>query len=195
MVWWVKETHRHSSSAFPPTITPPLNIHLRALCAAWLQDAFGNYVVQYVLELGQVEASQAVIATLSGHFAELSLQKFSSNVVEKCLKLGGVVRGGVAAVGQQGHQAMREQTDTHACTIYPCIYNPAGPCLHEGPVHTQSTCAMSGWVPTFGPPRGYWIEFSCTPLVRQSVFHCVRARFPPSLESASWPTGWGGIPY
>lgn len=46
--------------------------------------------VQYVLELGQVEASQAIIAALAGRFAELSLQKFSSNVVEKCLKLGGV---------------------------------------------------------------------------------------------------------
>ncbi|GFH15651.1 PUM-HD domain-containing protein, partial [Haematococcus lacustris] len=38
------------------------------------QDAFGNYVVQYVLELGQSEASQAVIAQLAGHFAELSMQ-------------------------------------------------------------------------------------------------------------------------
>ncbi|KAF5840877.1 armadillo-type protein, partial [Dunaliella salina] len=32
----------------------------------------------------------AIINNLSGRFAELSLQKFSSNVVEKCLKLGGV---------------------------------------------------------------------------------------------------------
>lgn len=48
-------------------------------------------MVQYVLELGQAEASQAVIRVLAGRFAELSMQKFSSNVVEKCLKLGGVV--------------------------------------------------------------------------------------------------------
>jgi len=34
---------------------------------------------------------QAIIKNLEGRFAELSLQKFSSNVVEKCLKLGGVV--------------------------------------------------------------------------------------------------------
>lgn len=55
-----------------------------------LQDAFGNYVVQYVLELGQADSSRAVMNQLQGHYAELSMQKFSSNVVEKCLKLGGL---------------------------------------------------------------------------------------------------------
>jgi pumilio RNA-binding family len=59
------------------------------------QDAFGNYVVQYILELGHAEASGAVIRTLLGNIAELSMQKFSSNVVEKCLKLSGVVSCGV----------------------------------------------------------------------------------------------------
>ncbi len=45
---------------------------------------------QYVLDMGHAEASTAVITKLAGHFAELSMQKFSSNVVEKCLKLAGV---------------------------------------------------------------------------------------------------------
>ncbi len=54
------------------------------------QDAFGNYVVQYVLELGHQETCAAVIEGLRGSFAPLSLQKFSSNVVERCLKLGGM---------------------------------------------------------------------------------------------------------
>lgn len=57
------------------------------LYAAGAQDAFGNYVVQYVLELGHTEAAASVMAHLSGRCAELSQQKFSSNVVEKCLKL------------------------------------------------------------------------------------------------------------
>lgn len=52
------------------------------------QDAFGNYVVQYVLELGHPKAAAAIMRQLSGQYAELSQQKFSSNVVEKCLKLG-----------------------------------------------------------------------------------------------------------
>lgn len=53
------------------------------------QDPFGNYVVQYVLELDIADASIAVMNNLFGHYAELAQQKFSSNVVEKCLKLGG----------------------------------------------------------------------------------------------------------
>lgn len=46
-------------------------------------------MVQYVLELGQAEYSAKVMNQLFGHYPELSVQKFSSNVVEKCLKLGG----------------------------------------------------------------------------------------------------------
>ena len=54
-----------------------------------IQDPFGNYVVQYVLELGYADASIAVMNNLFGHYCDLAQQKFSSNVVEKCLKLGG----------------------------------------------------------------------------------------------------------
>ena len=60
---------------------------LHAWAAA--QDPFGNYVVQYVLELGHPEATAAIMRQLCGHYADLAQQKFSSNVVEKCLKLGG----------------------------------------------------------------------------------------------------------
>jgi len=51
------------------------------------QDPFGNYVVQYVLGLCLPWASAMVMARLGNNYAQLSLQKFSSNVVEKCLKL------------------------------------------------------------------------------------------------------------
>ena len=44
-------------------------------------------MVQYVLELGHPEAALSVMRHLTGRCAELSQQKFSSNVVEKCLKL------------------------------------------------------------------------------------------------------------
>ena len=54
-----------------------------------LQDPFGNYVVQYVLDLGQGDATGRIMKQLEGHYPELSQQKFSSNVVEKCLKLSG----------------------------------------------------------------------------------------------------------
>ncbi len=41
-----------------------------------LQDPFGNYVVQYVLELGHPETSAAVMTNLKGHYPELATQKF-----------------------------------------------------------------------------------------------------------------------
>ena len=50
------------------------------------QDPFGNYVVQYVLDLGFPWCNASVMRRLQGTYAELSTQKFSSNVVEKCLK-------------------------------------------------------------------------------------------------------------
>ena len=49
-------------------------------------DPFGNYVVQYVLELRQPELTRGIGQALQGSFADLSLQKFSSNVIEKCLQ-------------------------------------------------------------------------------------------------------------
>lgn len=61
----------------------------RLIVTCAVQDPFGNYVVQYVLELGHVEATATIMRQLYDHYPELAQQKFSSNVVEKCLKLGG----------------------------------------------------------------------------------------------------------
>ena len=71
-----------------------------------LQDGFGNYCLQYVLELGQQEVNGSIMEKLVGHFPELSQQKFSSNVVEKCLKLTG------AELGDRREQIVREIIDT-----------------------------------------------------------------------------------
>ena len=59
------------------------------LCVCHPAPSTGNYVVQYVLEFGVAEYSSKVMTNLMGNYADLSVQKFSSNVVEKCLKLGG----------------------------------------------------------------------------------------------------------
>ncbi|XP_008790832.2 mRNA-binding protein PUF3-like [Phoenix dactylifera] len=53
------------------------------------QDAFGNYVVQYILELKDPSATAILVSQFKGHYVNLSTQKFSSNVVEKCLKFFG----------------------------------------------------------------------------------------------------------
>ncbi|KAJ7570225.1 hypothetical protein O6H91_01G110600 [Diphasiastrum complanatum] len=51
------------------------------------QDPYGNYVVQYILDLNILWASNEVMVRLGGNYPQLAMQKFSSNVVEKCLKL------------------------------------------------------------------------------------------------------------
>lgn len=55
-----------------------------------VQDAFGNYVVQHLLlnKTGSGSTSPYVgrlVDGMKGHIFDLSLQKFSSNVLEKCL--------------------------------------------------------------------------------------------------------------
>ncbi|XP_059637972.1 putative pumilio homolog 7, chloroplastic [Cornus florida] len=50
------------------------------------QDAFGNYVVQYIIELKIPSAASMLTSQFEGHYVYLSMQKFSSHVVEKCVK-------------------------------------------------------------------------------------------------------------
>jgi len=65
-----------------------------------VQDAYGSefvflqshlswldYVVQYVLDLGDPLVSRKMMSSMLGHIANLAVQKFSSNVVEKCLQM------------------------------------------------------------------------------------------------------------
>jgi len=51
-----------------------------------MQDPFGNYVVQYVLDHGKQSDASAVAQKCIGSVVLLSTQKFSSNVMEKCLE-------------------------------------------------------------------------------------------------------------
>lgn len=51
-----------------------------------MQDAYGNYVVQYVLDVCGDEDVQAVCESVAGKVCLLAIQKFSSNVMEKCLE-------------------------------------------------------------------------------------------------------------
>ncbi|CAO3609133.1 unnamed protein product [Cunninghamella blakesleeana] len=52
-----------------------------------VQDPYGNYVVQYVLELGDAGFSDGLIRRFVGSTCYLSAQKFSSNVIEKCIRV------------------------------------------------------------------------------------------------------------
>jgi hypothetical protein len=51
-----------------------------------MQDAYGNYVVQYVLDVCGDEEAHAICESVIGRVCLLAIQKFSSNVMEKCLE-------------------------------------------------------------------------------------------------------------
>jgi len=53
---------------------------------ALVQDPFGNYVVQYILDLSEPLFTNPMCRTFAGNVSSLSKQKFSSNVIEKCLR-------------------------------------------------------------------------------------------------------------
>lgn len=51
-----------------------------------MKDPFANYVIQYILDLKLPEVSAIVGEQLLGLLLVLSKEKFSSNVIEKCLE-------------------------------------------------------------------------------------------------------------
>lgn len=51
-----------------------------------VQDPFGNYVVQYILDLDEAAFTKPLCENFFGRVTALSKQKFSSNVIEKCLR-------------------------------------------------------------------------------------------------------------
>lgn len=53
---------------------------------ALVQDPFGNYVVQYILDLSEPCFTEPLCQAFFGEIPALSRQKFSSNVIEKCIR-------------------------------------------------------------------------------------------------------------
>ena len=88
-------THRHGCCVLQRCLDHAPELQREPIIAAVVSNArklvldpFGNYVVQYVLELKRPQLTRGIGQALQGSFAELSLQKFSSNVIEKCLQSG-----------------------------------------------------------------------------------------------------------
>ncbi|KAL2512133.1 Pumilio12 [Abeliophyllum distichum] len=50
------------------------------------EHPYGNYVVQYILGLKIPQVTAKILEQLAGAYASLSMNKYGSNVVEKCLK-------------------------------------------------------------------------------------------------------------
>lgn len=57
-----------------------------------MQHPYGNYALQTVIDLWGEEASHEFICAIQGRVSQLCLQKFSSNVIEKALKIENVRR-------------------------------------------------------------------------------------------------------
>jgi pumilio RNA-binding family len=63
-----------------------LTLKIADFTQTFVRNPYGNYVVQYVLELKMMEVNQRIGEKLLGSLLELGKQKFSSNVIEKCLE-------------------------------------------------------------------------------------------------------------
>lgn len=73
-----------------PELTRPLlnEMHLRTL--ELMQDQYGNYVMQFILEKGSSHDRTRVIQALTGHMLPMSKHKYASNVCEKAILNGTV---------------------------------------------------------------------------------------------------------
>jgi len=49
-----------------------------------VQNPFGNYVIQHILDEWGTEIATPIVDVIVKNIISLSMQKFSSNVVEKC---------------------------------------------------------------------------------------------------------------
>ncbi|CDO97457.1 unnamed protein product [Coffea canephora] len=85
-------THQHGCCVLQRCISHASGEHRENLIAEisangllLAQDAFGNYVVQFILELKIPSATTKLVCQFEGNYVHLSTQKFSSHVVEKCL--------------------------------------------------------------------------------------------------------------
>ncbi|KAL1920195.1 uncharacterized protein VTP21DRAFT_1341 [Calcarisporiella thermophila] len=94
-------THRHGCCVFQRCVDHASEIQRAQLshqvianALALVMDPYGNYVVQYIIDLDCDEAgagwvTEMMVRQFLGNMYRLSLQKFSSNVIEKCLRVSG----------------------------------------------------------------------------------------------------------
>jgi pumilio RNA-binding family len=58
-----------------------------ANCIEIVEDAFGNYAIQFAVDIFGSQSCGNLIDIISSNILSLSNQKFSSNVVEKCIQV------------------------------------------------------------------------------------------------------------
>ncbi|KAJ3126390.1 mRNA binding protein puf3 [Nowakowskiella sp. JEL0407] len=66
----------------------PLLDELHRYTLNLIQDQYGNYVIQHVLEHGKPQDKALIIGKVRGQVLQMSKHKFASNVIEKCVAFG-----------------------------------------------------------------------------------------------------------
>lgn len=86
-------THRHGCCVLQRCIDhasgnqkAQLISQITANAFSLVQDPFGNYVLQYIVDLAEPAFTDPLCYSFQGSIPLLSKQKFSSNVMEKCLR-------------------------------------------------------------------------------------------------------------
>ena len=86
-------THRHGCCVVQRCVDHATGVQKGVLVAhivdnafTLMQDPFGNYVVQYIIDLGHTAFTDPLCYSFVGNMVLLSKQKFSSNVIEKCIR-------------------------------------------------------------------------------------------------------------
>ncbi|KAJ0235448.1 Pumilio RNA-binding repeat-containing protein [Hirschfeldia incana] len=70
----------------PPEIRDPLISGILTNSLGLCINRYGNYAVQYVLEMENFQVAASLSRYLDGHYVQLSCDKFGSHVVQKCLE-------------------------------------------------------------------------------------------------------------
>ena len=86
-------THRHGCCVLQRCVDHASGHQKAELIAAitnnaheLVQNPFGNYVLQYIIDLQEKEFTDPLCYTFVGFVCGYSKQKFSSNVIEKCIR-------------------------------------------------------------------------------------------------------------
>ncbi|KAI5841910.1 armadillo-type protein [Morchella snyderi] len=97
-----------------------------------VQDPFGNYVVQYILDLNEPMFSEPLILQFRGRVCELSKQKFSSNVMEKCIRVAQQSTKAILLEEMMNHAEMEKLLrDSYANYVIQTAIEYSGPHLKQ----------------------------------------------------------------
>ncbi|KAJ0985634.1 hypothetical protein J5N97_003990 [Dioscorea zingiberensis] len=97
----------------------------------WPAVSRRNYVVQFILDSKNQSVVMILVSQFEGNYVQLSMQKFSSNVVEKCLKVFGEEgRAKIIAEMLSVHRFEQLMQDPYAnYVVQSALVNSKGP-LH-----------------------------------------------------------------